>query len=180
MNNFVEQEMFSLHPFSVVKASYKNSVYYIAGAYDISMYVRSIQKEHALVDEKVLQRALNAFLDLNPECNLLDVPKFDFVLLDDPHTSAQFVAMFCMDVLRYDESKANEVINALNTVGYFKVGTYSDEMAMTLGHLLEAGNIQLKQNLGWDKIQQLDSEKDAASAMNTLENLIRRDYPADL
>lgn len=180
MNNFVEQEMFSLHPFSVVKASYKDSVYYIAGSYDITRYVKVYQNDHSKVDKKVLQVALDSYLRDYPECNLLDVPKFDFVLLDDPTTSAQFVYMYCTDVLRFSESRCEDVIDALNTVGYYKVGTYTDEMAMTYGHLLEAGNEQLKQNLKWDKMEHLDSEKDAAAAMSTLENLIRRDYPADL
>jgi ATP-dependent Clp protease adapter protein ClpS len=180
MNNFVEQEVFQLHPFGVVKASYKDSVYYIAGAYDITDHVKSIQNVHADVDKKVLQRALNAFLKQNPNCNILDVPKFDFILLDDPKTTERFVYMYCTDVLRFDVERCEEVVKALNTQGYYKVGTYTDEFAMTLGHLLEAGNEQLKQNLKWDKIEHQDSEKDAAAAMLTLEKLIRRDYPADI
>lgn len=180
MKPVVEQEVFTLHPFSVVKASYKDSVYYIAGAYDISSYVQSIQNEHEKVDKKVLQRALNRFLKMNPDKNILNVPKYDFLLLDDATTSVQFVNMFCSDVLRFSNAKCREVVNELNDVGYYKVGTYSDEMAMTLGHLLEAGNEQLKQNLGWDKVESNVSETNYDAAIDTLEKLIRRDYPADL
>lgn len=178
MKNEIQQELFALHPYDVVKATYKDSVYYIAGAYNISEYVPSdINEENEKVE---LQTSLDRFLRIHPECNILKVPKYDLVLLDDKFTSIQFVNMFCSDVLHFSEDRCFEVVEALNSVGSYHVGTYSDEMAQTIGHLLEEANVQLKQNLGWDKIERDPTEENYNNSMVVLEKLIRRDYPADI
>lgn len=178
MKNDIQQEMFALHPFDVVKASYKDSVYYIAGAYDISEFVSPKINDYNAKEE--LQSALNRYLKKHPEHNVLNVPKFDVILLDDAYTSIQFVQMYCSDVLHFSDKRCREVVQALNTVGFYQIGTYSDEMAMTLGHLLEEANVQLSQNLGWDKIECDSTEEQYNASMQVLESLIRRDYPADL
>lgn len=178
MKNEIQQELFALHPYDVVKATYKDSVYYIAGAYNISAYVPpDIKEGHEKVE---LQASLDRFLRIHPECNELKVPKFDVVLLDDKFTSVQFVNMFCTDVLHFSPEECFDVVEALNSVGTYHVGTYSDEMAQTIGHLLEEANIQLKQNLGWDKIERDPAEEHYKNSMVVLEKLIRRDYPADI
>lgn len=178
MKNEIQQELFALHPYDVVKATYKDSVYYIAGTYNISAYVTNDISEG---NEKVeLQASLDRFLRTNPECNVLKVPKYDVVLLDDKFTSVQFVNMFCTDVLHFTPERCFEAVEALNSVGSYHVGVYSDEMAQTIGHLLEEANLQLKQNLGWDKIERDQAEEHYNNSMIVLEKLIRRDYPADL
>ena len=177
-NQEIQQEMFALQPFDVVKAAYKDSVYYIAGEHDITGFVsNSITEDNA---KQELQAALKRFLEVNPKLNVLKVPLQDFVLLDDPTTTAKFVVMFCYDVLNYSEEKSNQVVHELNTVGYHHVGTYTDELAMTLGHLLEESNAHRNENLKWDKVERSYDEVQYNKSMALLETLIRRDYPTDL
>ncbi|AFA44427.1 hypothetical protein [Klebsiella phage phiKp_21] len=179
MKELVNQQVFSLKQFSVVKASYKDSVYYIAGDNDITPYVKNIQSDHSKVDNSVLLNGLNKFLEEHPEKNKLQVPMFDFVLLDDNKTSAQFVAMICYEIFNMTEEEALDVINSCNSDAHmFKVGTYTDEMCITFAAMIDNANAQLKQYLKYDKIPALN-ERHYDAALETLENLIRQDYPED-
>lgn len=180
MKELVNQQVFSLKQFSVVKASYKDSVYYLAGGNDITRYVKNLQSDHNKVDNSVLLSGLNNFLEEHPEKNKLQVPMYDFVLLDDDKTSAQFVAMLCYELFNMTEEQALAVIDACNsTNSMFRVGTYTDEMCITFSAMIDEANAQLKQYLKYDKIPvQNDRQYDAA--LETLENLIRQDYPEDM
>lgn len=178
-NSDITHHVFTVRSFSVVKAAYKDSVYYLAGGNDITDYIKKIEREFNKVDAKVLEKGLLKFLSEHPEHNVLKVPMFDFVLYDDPKTSAQFVSLVCEDVFHYTPSQCDEVIFALNTKGHYVIGTYTDEMCITFGCMIANGNEQLKQNLGYDKIPST-SVSDYRQAIYTLEELIRRDFPEDL
>lgn len=181
MKHTIEQQVFSLQQFSVVKATYKDSVYYLAGSNNITPYIMKLQSEHSKVGNLELQVGLSEFLKDNPEKNLLSVPMFDFVLLDDPTTSAEFVECVCSEVFHMDYSQAWRVIEALNSPAHsYKMGTFTDEMCITFAYMIDNGNAQLRQNLKYDKIPAEQNGKNYDSAMLALEGLIRSDYPGDL
>lgn len=177
----IEQQVFSLNQFSVVKAAYRDSVYYIAGSNDITQYVTRIESDHNLVDVQTLAAGLQKFLEENPEKNPLAVPTFDFVLLDDPKTSAEFVEFLCDDVFHMSDTQCTDVILALNGPTHsYHVGSFSFEMCHTFGSMIDNGNTQLEQNLKYDIIPVHASNKTYDAAIETLESLIRKDYPSDL
>ena len=181
-HNQIYQKVFSVCSYNVIQAAYKNSVYYLAGSNDITDYVKRIESDHSKVNETIIEKGLKRFLNDHPELNVLNVPMFDFYLLDDPTTSAQFVSLVCKDVFHYNEKQCEEVINALNTVGEYRIGTYTDEMCITFACMVQNGNIQLKQNLGFDKIKVSHPNSDLnqnQAAILKLESLIRRDFPED-
>lgn len=181
MKNSIEQQVFSLQQFSVVKAAYKESVYYLAGGNDITSYINKLQTEYNKVDKNILERGLSQFLKEHPEKNLLSVPMFDFVLLDDPHTSAEFVECLCNEVFHMDPMQSFEVVMALNSDAHaYHIGTFTDEMCITFGSMIDNGNIQLSQNLKYDKIPVKMDNKNHDAALTALETLIRKDYPEDL
>lgn len=178
MKNEIEQQIFQTNPLPVVKTTYKDSVYYVAGKYDLTRYVENISTSKD--EEFRVEVALKHLIVERPEVNKLNVPMFDFILLDDPKTTPNFVSMYCYDVLHFDDVRCNEVIEALNTVGSYYVGTYSDELTLTLAHLLEEANSQLDQNLGWNKMERQPADDALVDSMVLLEKLIERDYPQDL
>ena len=181
MKHTIEQQVFSLQQFSVVKATYKDSVYYLAGSNDITPYVTKLQSEHSKVDNKVLKAGLELFWKEHPEKNQLDVPKFHFILLDDPTTHAEYVECVCSEVFHMDQDQAWEVIEALNSsVHSYHVGTFTDEMCITFAAMIDNGNEQLRQNLKYDKVPCQANGKDYDSALEVLETLIRKDYPDDI
>lgn len=181
MKHTIEQQVFSLQQFSVVKATYKDSVYYLAGSYNITPYVTKLQSEHSKVDNKVLNAGLELFLKEHPEKNLLAVPKFYFILLDDPTTSAEFVECVCSEVFHLNYSESIDVIEALNSpVHSYNMGTFTDEMCITFSAMIDNGNEQLRQNLKYDKIPVQGDGKDYDAALEALETLIRGDYPDDI
>ena len=177
----IDQQVFSLNQFSVVKAAYKESVYYLAGGNDITKYVRNITNDHDAVDSTVLQRGLNLFLEEHPEKNLLEVPMYSFWLLDDPKTAADFVELLCVDVFHMSDEQCTEVILSLNGSRHsYLVGNYTYEMCQTFASMIENGNIQLEQNLRYDMVPVQVNGKTYDDAIETLELLIRKDYPQDL
>ncbi|EOR9073901.1 hypothetical protein FOI42_RS02175 [Escherichia coli] len=181
MKHTIEQQVFSLQQFSVVKATYKDSVYYLAGGNDITPYITKLQTEHTKVDNVVLENGLSEFLKEHPEKNLLSVPMFDFILLDDPTTSAEYVECVCNEVFHMDYDEAMDVIDALNSPKHsYNMGSFTDEMCITFASMIDNGNQQLRQNLKYDKIPTQDNGKDYDAALAKLELLIRKDYPGDL
>lgn len=183
MKYSIEQQVFSLQQFSVVKASYKDSVYYLAGSNDITSYINKLQTEYNKVDKLVLERGLSQFLKEHPEKNILSVPMYDFVLLDDPTTSAEFVECLCTEVFHLSPNEAWRAVTELNSSAHgnsFKVGTFTNEMCITFGSMIDNGNHQLKQNLKYDIIPTKENSKTHTAALETLESLIRKDYPGDL
>jgi hypothetical protein len=181
MKHTIEQQVFSLQQFSVVKATYKDSVYYLAGSNNITPYVTKLQSEHSKVDNKVLNAGLEQFLKEHPEKNLLAVPKFDFILLDDPTTHAEFVECVCNEVFHMTNEEAWDVIEALNSPARScHMGSFTDEMCITFAAMIDNGNEQLRQNLKYDKIPAQENGKDYDAALAVLETLIRSDYPDDI
>lgn len=178
-NSEITHHVFTVRSFSVVKAAYKDSVYYLAGGNDITDYIKPLEREFNKVDVNILEKGLAKFLRDHPEHNVLKVPMFDLVLYDDPKTSAQFVNLVCEDVFHFSPEKCEEVVYSLNTNGHYVIGTYTDEMCITFGCMIANGNEQLKQNLGWDKVPS-SSVSEYRAAIFTLESLIRRDFPEDL
>ena len=180
MKDNIEHEVYKVRDFSVLKASYKNSVYYIAGKNDITSYVQRVQKISNSVNiQETLKKSLDLFLREHPEKNVLNVPMYDFVLLDDPKTTANFVNHVCSDIFHYTEKQCEDVVNALNSTGVYRIDTFSSEMCDTFGAMIESGNEQINQNLGWDKVPVASTSHYEAS-LSTLETLLRRDFPDDI
>lgn len=183
MKQLEVQEVFSLDSYSVIAASYGNSNYYIAGKHDITDYVKDATEslDTKTVNKQVLQLAFDLFKRLHPNKVVLTVPQFDFIIHDDPTTRADYVMELVMDLFHYTEDQAIAVVNELNgpTKTHF-VGTFSEEMCITYGAMFENGNAQLKQNLGCDWVPNVNRQNSYEAAMQTLEALIRRDYPSDI
>jgi|SRR6478609_1254037 len=183
MKQLEVQEVFSLDSYSVIAASYGDSNYYIAGKHDITDYVKDAAEslDTKTVNKQVLQLAFDLFKRLHPNKVVLTVPQFDLVLLDDPTTSAEYVLEMCMDLFHFNERQAIAVVEGLNGPDHsFCVGTFSEEMCITYGAMFDNGNVQLKQNLGYDWVPSSNKPNSYEAAMQTLENLIRRDYPSDI
>ena len=183
MKQLEVQEVFSLDSYSVLSASYGNSNYYIAGKHDITEYVNATLDSLGLtvVDKKVLEIGFDLFKRHNPNKVVLNVKQFDLIIIDDKTTSAEYVIGMCIDLFHFSEERAMEVVNALNGPEHtYCVGSFSEEMCITYGAMFENGNSQLKQNLGYDWVPSAIKPTSYEAAMQTLETLIRRDYPSDL
>ncbi|AZU98289.1 protease adaptor protein [Salmonella phage SE_PL] len=183
MKQLEVQEVFSLDSYSVIKASYGESNYYIAGKHDITDYVNAVARgsQERNVNKNVLEEGLRLFFRHNPEKDVLNVPTFDLVLYDDPNTSAEYVMEMCMDLFHYNEEQAEAVVKALNGKEHcYAVGSFTEEMCITYASMFMNGNQQLNQNLGVDYIPNPIKPQSYEAAMATLENLIRRDYPNDI
>lgn len=183
MKQLEVQEVFSLDSYSVVKAKYGESNYYVAGKHDITQYVQAAAgyQNQTTVNKSVLELGLQLFFRHNPQQNILTVPRFDFIIIDDDKTSAEFVLEMCMDLFHYSEKQALEVIKALNGKEHaYIIGSFSEEMCITYCAMFENANKQLSQNLGFDYVLSTDKPQSYEAALQTLENLIRRDYPNDI
>lgn len=184
MKQLEVQEVFSLDSYSVIVASYGESNYYIAGKHDITEYVKAAVDsigDSTKVNKNVLERGFDLFKRHNPNKVVLTVPQFDFVLLDDPTTSAEYVVEMVRDLFHFNATQAIAVVEGLNgPERSFCVGTFSEEMCITYGSMIDNGNSQLKQNLGYDWVPSSNKPNSYEAAMQTLETLIRRDYPSDI
>lgn len=183
MKQLEVQEVFSLESYSVIKAKYGESNYYIAGKHDITEYVKAVAHAQQVADinKAILERGLQLFFRNNPSKAVLNVKKFDLVLLDDKNTSAEYVIEMCMDLFSYSYEKALKVVTELNGPTHsHTVGSFTEEMCMTYCAMFENGNEQLKQNLGFDYVPSSDKPESYEAAIQTLETLIRRDYPNDI
>lgn len=184
MKQLEVQEVFSLDSYSVITASYGDSNYYIAGKHDITEYVKAAVASlggPTKVSKQVLELGFDLFKRHNPNKVVLTVPQFDFIIHDDPTTRDDYVIELVMDLFHYTEDQAIAAVNELNgpTKTHF-VGTFSEEMCITYGAMFENGNAQLKQNLGCDWVLNTNRQNSYEAAMQTLEALIRRDYPSDI
>lgn len=180
MNEKLSIDVFSTSPVTVARATYKDSIYFIMNGKDITEYVRMIHGEVNGVDIHSLQNVVNVYLESNPDAKLV-YPKYDFVLMDDPTTSAEFVLKYCVEILGIGGREVQNVITALNSPKsnneYF-VGTYTGEIAKTLAMYLESGNQTFDQGLKY-RLDRQDSE-DPNQWNNLLHTLVKRDYPDDL
>lgn len=177
MKNIV-REVFSLPAMDVVKASYKNSVYYIAGSSDITDYVSTIKNSFDINELEAIKHGLNAFLKDNPKNNVLDVPMFNLVVLDSSKTSTDYVIHVLNDIFRKDIDKAYEIADSIRYDGSAVVGTYTYEIAHTFACMVETANLQMEQELETDIIPVYKSN--SMDSLEVLENLIRRDFPEDI
>lgn len=183
MKQLEVQEVFSLDSYSVIKAQYGDSNYYVAGKHDITPYVKAVVEKTGttIINKTVLELGLQLFFRHNPNKAVLSVKTFDLVLLDDKNTSAEYVIEMCIDLFNFSPKRATEVVNALNgSTHSYTVGTFTEEMCLTYCALIENGNAQVQQNLGFDYIPTTDKPESYEAGIATLETLIRRDYPNDI
>lgn len=178
------QEVFSLDSYSVISASYGDKKYYIAGKHDITEYVNATLETlgtSVTLNKQVLQLGFDLFKRHHPNKVVLDVPKFDFIIIDDATTSAEYVMEMVMDLFHYSELQAMSAVNDLNGSEHtHTIGQFTEEMCITYGAMLDNGNSQLKQNLGYDWSPNPIKPTGYEAALETLEALIRRDYPNDI
>lgn len=177
MKNIV-REVFSLPAMDVVKASYKNSVYYIAGSSDITEYVSTIKNSFDINELEAIKHGLNAFLKDNPKNNTLAVPMFNVVIIDSPKTSTDYIINIVNDIFRKDIDQAHEIVDTIHYHGSAVVGTYTYEIAHTFACMVETANMQMEQELETDIIPVYTSN--SMDSLEVLEKLIRRDFPEDI
>lgn len=175
MKNEIVREVFSLPQMDVVKASYKTSVYYIAGAVDISDYVYTIKTTYDVDEETAVKHGLAMYLREHPQ-NQLKVPQFDLLILNDNKTSYEYVVGVISDLFRKDD--AMELAYEIHDYGSVVVGTYPFELAHTFACMVETYNKQTGNDLQTDIVQ--SSDRSQMDSLAILEKLIRRDHPEDI
>lgn len=184
MKQLEVQEVYSLDSYSVITASYGDNNYYIAGKHDITEYVKAAVDTlggNKKINKKIIELGFDLFKRHNPNKVVLNVPQFDLMIYDDKNTHAEYVIEMCMDLFHYSKERANEVVKSLNGPEHsYWLGTFSEEMCITYGAMFENGNKQLDQNLGYDWVPSAYKPTSYEAAMQTLETLIRRDYPNDI
>lgn len=177
MKNIV-REVFSLPAMDVVKASYKNSVYYIAGSSDITDYVSKIKESFEITELEAIKFGLNAFLKDNPSNAVLAVPQFNLVLHYSPKTSIDYLVNIINDIFRKDIVKSHDLADNIRYDGSAVVGTYTYEIAHTFACMVETANTQMDQVLDTDIVPVFKSN--SMDSLEVLEQLIRRDFPGDI
>lgn len=172
---------FDTSPQKVMCAEYKDSMYYIMNGKCINDAVYRIHGELDNVDIHVMQNVLNVYLEENPEDDVVFIPLYRFVLLDDPSTTVDFVEGFCRDLLGFNRRRCMEVVSELNSEkAEADVGSFTYEIVNTLSRFLDNGNYQFQQNLGY-RIDEVTQEQKITFDTNVaLQQLIERDYPEDL
>lgn len=177
MKNIV-REVFSLPAMDVVKASYKNSVYYIAGSSDITDYVSKIKESFEITELDAIKFGLNAFLKDNPSNSILAVPQFNLVIRDNAKTSDDYLVHLIQDIFRKDISKCYDIVDDIKSNGSAVIATYTYEIAHTFACMVETANEQMDQELETDIIPVYNSN--SMDSFEILEQLIRRDFPGDI
>lgn len=176
MKNEIVREVFSLPQMDVVKASYKTSVYYIAGSSDISDYVYTIKTTYDVDEATAVKHGLAMYLREHPQQKQLAVPKFDLLILNDNQTDYKYVVGVISDLFRKDD--AMELAHDIHDYGNAVVGTYPFELAHTFACMVETYNKQTGNNLQTDIVE--SSNRSQMDSMELLEKLIRRDHPEDM
>lgn len=174
----IVREVFSLPAMDVVKASYKNSVYYIAGDSDITEYVSIVKSSFSIDEVDAIKHGLDAFLRDNPKDNHLAVPLYNLVILNNQKTSKDFVAQVIGDLFRKTFTEATQMADIVHYNGSCVVGTYTYELAHTFACMIETINEQIGEELETDIIETFNSSR--MSSLEVLERLIRRDFPGDI
>lgn len=173
----IVREVFSLMGTDVVKASYKNSVYYIAGANDITAYVAKIKNAFEVDELEAIQYGFDAFLKDNP-ASTLKVPQYNLELLDSPTVPKEYVEELVMDIFRKTFEEAHDIVNSIHYEGSAVVAKGPFEIMHTFSCMVETVNMQFGQDLQTDLVEVLES--DAMDSLEVLEQLIRRDFPGDI
>jgi ATP-dependent Clp protease adapter protein ClpS len=173
----IVREVFSLFGTDVVKASYKNSVYYIVGTNDITDYVSKIKDSFDLEELDAIKYGFDAFLKDNP-VSTLKVPQFELVILDNATTSASYVEQIVADIFRKDYEETHNIVNAIHHEGSAVVAKGTMELMHTFSCMVETANVATGNELETDMIEIYESE--SMDSMELLENLIRRDFPGDI
>ncbi|AFC21764.1 ATP-dependent protease [Cronobacter phage vB_CsaM_GAP32] len=177
MKNIV-REVFSLPAMDVVKASYKDSVYYIAGSSDITEYVSTIKDSFDINEIEAIKHGLNAFLKEHPINKVLNVPKYNLALINTASTSDDYVLNIVTDIFRKDIEEAHNIVDTIKYEGLCVVGTYTYEIAHTFACMVETANMQMQQDMETDIIPVYKSN--SMDSLEVIEQLIRRDHPEDL
>ena len=180
-NGNIKLTTFDTTPQKVMCAEYKDSIYYILNGKSINDFIISIHGELDNIDIHVMQNVVNNYLSENPSDDIVYIPEYRFVLIDDDTTSEQFVEDYCRDILGFKRSRCREVIKELNSaVGESDVGIYTYEIVSTLSRILDNGNYQFEANLQ-HRIEEVTQDQKIMFNTNlALQQLIERDYPEDL
>lgn len=179
MKNIV-REVFSLPAMDVVKASYKNSVYYIAGSSDITEYVSTIKSSFDVSEVDAIKHGLNAFLKEHPMKNTLSVPKFNLVILNNYSWTDEFIISVLQDLFRKDDDEAQDIASSIYYNGSCSVGTYTYELAHTFACMIETINVQMNSSIETDIVPATNYKSESMDSLEVIENLIRRDFPGDI
>jgi ATP-dependent Clp protease adaptor protein ClpS len=174
----IVREVFSLPAMDVVKASYKNSVYYIAGDSDITEYVSVVKSSFAVDEVEAIKHGLAAFLRDHPKNSQLAVPMYNLIFLDNQTTSKDFVVQVICDLFRKTFEEASELADLIHYNGACLVGTFTYEIAHTFACMVETVNLQVGEVLETDIIEA--NNYDSMDSLEVLERLIRRDFPGDI
>lgn len=174
----IVREVFSLPAMDVVKASYKNSVYYIAGDSDITEYVSVVKSSFAIDEIEAIKHGLDAFLRDHPKNNQLSVPMYNLVFLDNSKTSKNLVVEVIGDLFRKSFDEANEMADLIHYNGSCVVGTYTYELAHTFSCMVETINEYMGSEIETDIIESFNTN--SMDSLEVLERLIRRDFPGDI
>ena len=174
----IVREVFSLPAMDVVKASYKDSVYYIAGSSDITEYVSIIKSSFKVDEVEAIKHGLAAYLRDHPASNQLQVKQFNLYILDNPTTSKDYVINIVTDLFRTSYEEAVGIAERIHYNGSCVVGTYNFELAHTFACMIETANMQTGEELETDIIEVSNSS--SMDSLQVLETLIRRDFPNDL
>ena len=177
MKNIV-REVFSLPAMDVVKASYKDSVYYIAGSSDITDYVSTIKNSFDINEFDAIKHGLNAFLKEHPAVETLDVPKYELVLLNNYKVPDDYLINLVSDIFRQSIEEAYATLDKVHYEGSAVVGTYTYELAHTFACMVETANEQVGHVIPTDIVPVYKSN--SMDSLEVLEQLIRRDFPEDI
>lgn len=177
----IKLSTFDTTPLKVQCAEYKDSKYYIVNGKCINDAVWMIHGELDNVDIHVMQNVLNVYLETNPEDDVVFIPQYRFILLDDEKTTVQYVSGFCRDIVGMSRSNVLKVVDELNGKDHEShVGTWSYEIVNTIARFLDNANYQFEQNLGY-RIEEVTQDQKITFDTNiALQRLIERDYPEDL
>lgn len=179
MKNNFEHTFFSFPSVDVMKASYKDSVYYIAGTNDITEYVMNEKNSYKQFDElSAIENGLKRYFDEHPEYSVLKVPQYELIILNDSVSSFDYVMEILTDLFRKSESEASLIAKFIDENGFYPILVSSFELAHTYQCMIETTNTQTNNNLQTDVLPIHTSSRD--DSFELLEKLIRRDHPTDI
>lgn len=172
----IEHEVFSLQNMNVVKASYKNSVYYVAGANDITEYVELAKTIQNVDGVEAINYGLDLYLREHQGDSKLAVQQFDVVILNNSHTSHDYVVHLLTDIFNKSVEEAVDITDLVHYNGSGVAGTYPYELAHTFACMIETANTHTNQNLQTDIVP----SRSSTQALSVVEKLIQRDHPGEM
>ncbi len=167
----------------IVKASYKDSVYYLLGEHDITDYVtrENISTEVSELDS--LKQAVSVYLKKNPHRTPLKVPQYELLIVDHPDNDTQYLRSVGSDIFRMDDDQLGELEHEVLYFGCSTVLKGSYEMVHTYACIIETANMQLGESLCVDIVESSSEPESygfSMPSMELIETLIRRDFPTDM